>query len=273
MPEKPEVVTVARSLEKRLIGLSFTECKVYWNNIIEGIDVKEFEKNVLNQTIKKITTRGKWILISMEKDTLLVHLRMEGKFFFRETNMPKEKHEHVIFTLSNGLSFRFHDVRKFGKMHLISNEQLYQTEPLNQLGYEYNDSNLTGNYLKNAFKMKQLPIKSVLLDQRIIAGIGNIYDDEILFLSKISPFRSAKSITLKECDLIIENTKLVLDKAIEKGGTTIKSFTSEEGVHGLFQNELQVHGKLNDICPICGNKIKKVFIGGRGTYYCSSCQK
>ena len=87
------------------------------------------------------------------------------------------------------------------------------------------------------------------------------------------PFRSAKSITLKECDLIIENTKLVLDKAIEKGGTTIKSFTSEEGVHGLFQNELQVHGKLNDVCPICGNKIKKVFIGGRGTYYCSSCQK
>lgn len=273
MPEKPEVITVARSLEKKLLGRIFLSCQVYWNNIIVSPTVETFEKQVCQQVIQKITTRGKWIVLQMEKDSLLIHLRMEGKFFFRKATCPKEKHEHVIFTLDDGTTFRFHDVRKFGKMYLLPNENLNQRLPFKELGYEYNDSHLTGTYLKKKFSTKQLPIKSALLDQSIIAGIGNIYDDEILFLSKISPYRKAKDLSLKECQLLIQNTKLVLEKAIQKGGTTIKSFTSEEGVHGLFQTELQVHGKKDAACPQCKKPIQKVTIGGRGTYYCSNCQK
>lgn len=273
MPEKPEVITVARSLEKRLLGHMFIACRVYWDRIIQGMDVKLFEEQVCNQTIKAITTRGKWIVIKMEKDSLLVHLRMEGKFFFKDSDVPKNKHEHVFFTLEDGTTFRFHDVRKFGKLTLVSNDKLYEVLPLSALGYEYSDQQLTSDYLQKRFLKKNLPIKMVLLDQTIIAGIGNIYDDEILFLSKISPFRKAKELTKEECHLIVQNTRTVLEKAIAKGGTTIKSFTSSEGVHGLFQTELQVHGKKGEACPICGTIIEKEMVNGRGTYYCKSCQK
>ena len=112
-----------------------------------------------------------------------------------------------------------------------------------------------------------------MLDQSIIAGIGNIYDDEILFMSKIHPLRKGSDISLEECDTIIKNTRIVLEKAIKLGGTTIKSFTSSEGVHALFQNELLVHSKAGDKCPECSNIIKKIKVGGRGTYFCEKCQK
>ena len=126
--------------------------------------------------------------------------------------------------------------------------------------------------LKKLSKIKK-PIKDSLLDQSIISGIGNIYDDEILFRSNISPFRKANEVTLDECDKIIKNTRITLDKAIELGGTTIKSFTSSEGVHGKFQNELLVHGKKKDLCPVCKSPIINTKINGRGTYYCKNCQK
>ena len=113
----------------------------------------------------------------------------------------------------------------------------------------------------------------MLLDQSIIAGIGNIYDDEILFMSGIHPLRKACDVSLDECEKIINNTKIVLDKAVKLGGTTIRSFTSSEGVHGLFQNELLVHGKGGNNCPTCGRIIEKNKVGGRGTYFCSDCQK
>ena len=274
MPEKPEVITVSKSLEKRLLGRSFIKCRVFHENIIQNYPIHPFEKDVCHQTIKKITTRGKWIIIQMERQSLLIHLRMEGKFFFRDNNIPKNIHEHVIFLLDDGkMTFRFHDVRKFGKMTLLPNEDLENQSPLNALGYEYNDSNLTKEYLKEKLVRKRLPIKAALLDQSIIAGIGNIYDDEILFQSHICPYRAASSISLKACDTLIKNTQLILSQAILKGGTTIKSFTSEEGVHGLFQNELKVHGKEGSRCPNCGGVIQKDFIRGRGTYYCSNCQK
>ena len=271
MPEKPEVLTVVKNLKKKIIGKTITDCNIYWDNIIASPSPKEFKKEIINQKINSITTRGKWIVIKLDKYNLLIHLRMEGKFFFRKKDDPKEKHEHVEFILDNNISFRFHDVRKFGKMYLIPKEDTYKVKPLSDLGYEYYDKELNEEYLLNKFKNKKLPIKTVLLDQSIITGIGNIYDDEILFMSKINPLQVTSTLTKKDCTNIIKNTKSVLDRAVEKGGTTIKSFTSSEGVHGLFQHELLVHGK--DICPECGNKITKIKVNGRGTYYCEKCQK
>ena len=158
-------------------------------------------------------------------------------------------------------------------MYLIPIEETYKVKPLSELGLEYDDSNLTKDYLYNKIHNKSLPIKTVLLDQSIITGIGNIYDDEILFMSGINPNRKSCDITKNECDKIINNTREVLNKAIKLGGTTIKSFTSSEGVHGLFQNELLVHGKSGSSCPVCGCIIEKTRIGGRGTSFCSKCQK
>ena len=140
-----------------------------------------------------------------------------------------------------------------------------------QLRLNYIDNKLNVEYLKLKYKNKKLPIKTVLLDQSIIVGIGNIYDDEILFLSKINPYKKASELTDIELSNIINNTKIILDKAIKLGGTTIKTYTSSEGVHGRFQNELLVHTKTN--CPICNSKLNVEKINGRSTYYCINCQK
>lgn len=273
MPEKPEVITVSNSLRPRLVGKKITGCNVYWDNIIAYPTTDEFKKEVIGQKILDVTTRGKFIKVLLDRDVLLIHLRMEGKFFFRKKCDPIVKHEHVEFILDEDTSFRYHDVRKFGKMYLISKEMVDKVKPLSELGLEFDDNELTKEYLYEKIHGKKLPIKTVLLDQSIITGIGNIYDDEILFRSGISPYRKSCDISLEECDEIIKNTRLVLSEAIKKGGTTIKSFTSSEGVHGLFQNELLVHGKKNAKCPVCGNGIEVCRIGGRGTYYCTKCQK
>ena len=273
MPEKPEVLTVVKALKNKLIGKKIIKCEVYWNNIIVKPSVLEFCNQIVDQEILEITSRGKWIIIELSHDFLLVHLRMEGKFFFRERGVDRNKHEHVIFTLNDSMECRYADVRKFGKMYLLDKKTANIEEPLKSLGYEFDDLRLTKEYLKEKFSRKNLPIKTVLLDQTIIAGIGNIYDDEILFLSKLSPLAKAKTLSLDQCNSIIQNTKLVLEKAIAKGGTTIRSYTSEEGVHGRFQNELLVHGKKDELCPICHTKIQKMKVNGRGTYYCPNCQK
>ena len=269
--EKPEVITVARSLEKELLHKTITDCHVYWDNIIAEPSVPSFIKHIKGEEIISITTRGKFIVIELTNYSLLIHLRMEGKFLFRKKGMERTKHEHVEFILDDEISFRYHDVRKFGKMYLIKKEDTYKVKPLSELGYEYNDLNLTSTYLLEKFAHKKLPIKSVLLDQSIIAGIGNIYDDEILFRCRIHPLQEANTLKKKDCNNIIQNTKEVLEKAITLGGTTIKSFTSEEGVHGLFQNELLVHGQKT--CCICSGEITKIYVNGRGTYYCKKCQK
>lgn len=273
MPEKPEVITVAKSLTQKIIGKKIIAVDVYWDNIISTPNVDEFKKRIKNQTINDITTRGKFLVLILDTDVLLIHLRMEGKFFFRTKENEINKHEHVVFTFDDQTQMRFHDVRKFGKMYLFQKNEVYKVAPLCNLGYEYNDECLSGEYLREKFKNKKLPIKTVLLDQSIISGIGNIYDDEILFLSHISPLKKSCDLTLDECNDIVANTKITLDKAIKLGGTTIKSFTSEEGVHGLFQNELNVHGKKKGKCPICSSDIINIKINGRGTYYCEKCQK
>ena len=273
MPEKPEVITVAYSLYERILHKKITGCSVYWNNIIAYPSVDDFKKKIIDEVIQNITTRGKFIVIELDHYSLLVQLGMEGKFFFRKLGDSFSKHEHVEFILDGNISFRYHDTRKFGKMYLIPIEDTYRIKPLCELGLEYNDFNLNSDYLYKKIHHKKIPIKTVLLDQSIIAGIGNIYDDEILFMSGINPNRSACDIRKMECDKIISNTRKVLDKAIQLGGTTIKSFTSSEGVHGLFQNELLVHGKNGYSCPVCGSVLLKTRIGGRGTTYCPKCQR
>lgn len=271
MPEKPEVITIAKNLKSKIIGKRITNIEIYYENMIVTPSVSLFKKNIKNQKIEDISTRGKWIIIYLTSYVLLIHLRMEGRFYFRNKEDKLSKHEHVVFTLDNNEEMRYHDTRKFGRMLLLNKVDFKEQEPLISLGYEYNDKNLTVTYLENKFKSKKIPIKTALLDQSIIAGIGNIYDDEILFLSHINPKTPSNKLTSKNLEDIIKNTKIVLDKAIKLGGSTIKSYEVEEGVHGRFQNELLVHTK--NTCPICNSDIIKIKINGRGTYYCPKCQE
>lgn len=269
MPELPEVETVRRVLKRTVINKKILSAQVYWSNIIAKPDVHEFEKNIRNQTILDVKRYGKWLIFELTDYYLLSHLRMEGKYHIKESEKPKEKHEHVILKLDDGTDLRYNDTRKFGKMYLVDKDKIYKEKPLINLGLEPWDSKLTEDYLKKKFKNK--PIKTELLDQNIIVGIGNIYADEILFTSNINPKTIATTLKNKECKEIIDNTRKILSAAIENGGTTIKSYTSSEGVHGRFQTHLLVHTKNE--CPVCKSKIIKEIVGGRGTYYCPKCQK
>ena len=273
MPELPEVETVKETLKLKLIGKTITNITIYHDNIIEYPSVDEFKTLIINQKINNMSRYGKWLIFELDDYYLLSHLRMEGKYFFRDPKEERNKHEHVIFSLDDGTELRYMDVRKFGKMHLIEKEEINQKGPFLEMGLEPWDKNLTPEYLKLKYSNKKLPIKTTLLDQSIIVGIGNIYADEILFLSNINPLYPSKDLTTEELTNIIKNTKEVLEKAIKKGGTTIRSYTSVDGVHGLFQQELYVHSQAGKPCNNCGNIIIKTKVGGRGTYYCPNCQK
>ena len=271
MPELPEVETVKETLKRKILNRRIVDVNILYNNIIEHPKVDDFKKMIINETFNDIKRRGKWLLFELDNYYLLSHLRMEGKYHLKKNNDEINKHEHVIFNLDDGSDLRYNDTRKFGKMYLVSKDELNDCKPIKELGLEPWDSNLTSTYLKDKYKSKRLPIKTVILDQGIIVGIGNIYADEILFLSKLNPLELCNSLKEKDLDNIIKYTKEVLEKAIKEGGTTIKSYTSEEGVHGRFQQSLLVHTK--DICPTCNNNIEKIRVGGRGTYYCPICQK
>lgn len=273
MPELPEVETVKESLKPRLVGRKIKSVNILWDNIIAYPSKEEFIKNINDKIIIDIKRRGKFLLFDLDEYYLLSHLRMEGKYFFKNQDDEINKHEHVIFNLDNEQELRYMDTRKFGKMYLIKKEDINNIGPLKDLGLEPWDDNLNGEYLLNKYKNKRLPIKTVLLDQSIIVGIGNIYADEILFLCKINPLKKCNLLSEKESTNIVKYTREVLEKAIKLGGSTIRTYSSVDGVHGLFQNELLVHGKDKGTCPNCNNKIEKIRVGGRGTYYCPKCQK
>ena len=269
MPELPEVETVKETLKRKLLKKKIVNIKVFYDGIIVG-DTNEFKKNIINQEIINIDRRGKFLIFELTNFYLVSHLRMEGKYFIKNINDTILKHEHIIFYFDD-FSLRYHDTRKFGKMYLVQKDRLYQDTPLKDIGLEPWDKNLTINYLQNKYH-SNLHIKTLLLDQHIISGIGNIYADEILFLSKINP--NTRGIDLKENDFsnIINYTRKVLSDAIKCGGTTIRSYTSSLGVTGHFQGNLLVHTKEGCKCSKCGSIILKTKVNGRGTYYCPTCQ-
>lgn len=273
MPELPEVETVKEALKHKVLNKKIRDVKIYYSKIIEYPTNDEFIKKLIRETIIDIKRRGKWLMFETNSYYLLSHLRMEGKYNYKKTGDELGKHEHVEFIFTDDTSLRYQDTRKFGRMYLYEKDGINDRVPLNELGLEPWDTNLNSKYLKEKYRSKKKEIKSVLLDQGIITGIGNIYADEILFLSKINPYKKACDLKDKELDHIIENTKRVLEAAIKDGGTTIKSYTSEEGVHGRFQQNLNVHQRKDEECHVCKSKIVKVVIGGRGTYYCPKCQK
>lgn len=273
MPELPEVETVKETLKKVLIGEKIIDVTINYSNIIEYPSVDLFKKQIINQTINDIKRRGKWLLFELNDYYLLSHLRMEGKYFYKNKDDEHLKHEHIIFTFLDNKELRYLDSRKFGKMHLIEKKEVFDKKPLSELGLEPWDKNLTINYLKEKYKNKKIPIKTVILDQSIIVGIGNIYADEILYLSKINPLKASYKLNDDELNNIIRYTREVLDKAILDGGTTIRSYESSEGVHGKFQQCLLVHNRECEKCSSCQTKIIKIKVGGRGTYYCPNCQK
>ena len=271
MPELPEVETVKNGLKTKVLNKKITNCKVLYQGIIAYPNKENFIKEITNQTINDITRRGKFLIFELDDYYLISHLRMEGKYFIKNKDESISKHDHVVFILNDKEELRYNDTRKFGKMHLVKKDELDKT-PIKKLGLEPWDETLTKEYLKLKLNKKKA-IKTLLLDQSIITGIGNIYADEILFLSKINPETQGCNLTSKNLKDIIDNTKKVLEKAIELGGTTIHSYASVDGITGRFQQELLVHQRKSVPCPNCKTEILKIVVNGRGTYFCPKCQK
>jgi len=268
MPELPEVETVKNVLKKNLIGLKIKKVDVFYPDMIKT-DLNEFKNNLVGEEFIDIKRYGKWLVFETNKYFLVSHLRMEGKYYY-SSEFNHDKHEHVVFYLSNGYYLRYKDVRKFGVMYLVEKDKLFIDTPLKELGLEPFDKKLNIDYLKDKFKLKNTPIKTVLLDQSILSGLGNIYVDEVLFKSHINPSKKANMLNDKEIDNIINNSKSILTEAIKLGGTTIRSYTSSLGVAGSYQDKLLVHTKK--VCSICHSNILITKINGRSTYYCPICQ-
>lgn len=268
MPELPEVQTVLDTLETKINNRKITDIKILYKPIV-SCDEKVFKKSLINQHFRSFKRRGKYLLFEMDDITLVSHLRMEGKYFILDQKTPINKHDHVIFYLDNNQQLRYNDVRKFGRMELIDKQDDYLE--FKDLGPEPFSKLFNLNYCKNYLKDKKKPIKQVLLDQSFVAGIGNIYADEILFSIKVNPKTNANKLKDEDIKNLIKQTRLILKKAIKAGGTTIRSYTSSLGVTGRFQLNLKVHTMKT--CPVCKSEIKKITVGGRGTYYCPKCQK
>lgn len=272
MPEIAEVETVRNTLKNMILNKIIVDVNIIYPKMIES-NPKQFKENLVGQSFIDILRKGKWLIFELNDYYLLSHLRMEGKYFVKNSNEKIEKHEHIIITFADNTDLRYHDTRKFGRMNLIKKEDLSKVEAINKQGIEPISKSLTKEYLYEQFKHRKGSIKNLLLDQTIISGLGNIYANEVLFAAKINPTRNANTLTLDECEAIVKSCNKIITAAIKYGGTTIKSYTSSLGVTGRFQHFLNVHKKEGMPCPVCQTPIKRIKLGGRSTYYCENCQK
>lgn len=272
MPEIAEVETVRNTLKSMILNKKIVDVNIIYPKIIES-NISDFKNILIGRKFIDIDRIGKWLMFDLNDYYLLSHLRMEGKYFVKKSTDEIIKHEHIIISFEDGTDLRYHDTRKFGRMNLVKKSDIDKVEAIKKQGIEANSEKLTKEYLYDKIHKKNIPIKSLLLDQTIISGLGNIYANEVMFDARISPNKLGKDISLKECDLIVKASKKIIDAAIKDGGTTIKSYTSSLGVTGRFQQHLMVHKREGKECKVCGTLIENIKIGGRSTYFCPKCQK
>ncbi|MEC5421964.1 DNA-formamidopyrimidine glycosylase [Virgibacillus sp. C22-A2] len=274
MPELPEVETIKNTLKHYVINKTIKEVSVYWPNIIKHPDDAEQFKLILpGQTIRDITRKGKFLLFQLDDYVLISHLRMEGKYSVHKTIEPIKKHTHVVFAFTDGQELRYNDVRKFGTMHVYTKGDEMSQKPLSQLGPDPFDEGFTFDYFYQKLKKTERVIKTALLDQTIVAGLGNIYVDETLFRANVHPLKRSSKLNKKEIRSIQCQAIETLEEAVKQGGTTIRSYVNGQGEMGMFQQNLFVYGQENKPCKKCGKPITKMKIGGRGTHVCKTCQK
>ncbi len=273
MPELPEVETVKQVLSEKIIGKKIVDVEVLFDKLLKNTTKEHFENTIKNQTIVDIKRFGKYLILSLDNNDILIHLRMEGKLFYYDKKEEITKHDHIIFYFKDGSILKYNDVRKFGTFDLLKKEEYLNYPKVKKLGVEANSIDLTKEYLKNKLKKSNKKIKIDLLDQTIINGLGNIYVDEVLFASQIHPESISKNLNDKDLENIVKNSRAILNDAIKKGGTTIKSFAASDQIKGSFQEFLKVYKKKDQECVVCKTTIEKIVVGGRGTHYCPKCQR
>lgn len=273
VPELPEVENVKNGLKKLILGKIIVDTHVLWSNIIKEPSVFEFQKQIRGQEIIDIKRQGKFLLFILTDYVLISHLRMEGKYRIEKATVPLTKHTHVVFELDSDEQLRYLDVRKFGKMSLVDKDKLHLHPSIKNLGPEPTVEALKTEHLIKALKKTERPIKACLLDQKVVAGIGNIYADEILYDAYIHPERKGNSLSDDEIETLKTSIIGIMSKAVKKGGTTIRTYSNAFGVEGSYQAYLNVYGKKDEACQRCQHTIEKIKVAQRGTHYCPYCQK
>ncbi|MCY0876473.1 MAG: DNA-formamidopyrimidine glycosylase [Firmicutes bacterium] len=273
MPELPEVETVRRGLEALLVGHTIERVEVRLPRIVRSPDLASFTHSLAGAQVTAVERRGKYLLICTGDLTLVSHLRMEGRYGLYNATDPVLPHTHVLFHLADGTELRYRDVRQFGTMDLLSPGALSHWPALQTLGPEPLSDSFDVSYLQRLARKRKAPIKAVLLDQTVVAGLGNIYVDEILHRAGIHPERSAASLSRAALSAIVEQARTVIGEAIAMGGSSIKSYVNGYGAPGGYQFSLRVYGRAGQPCASCGSEIVKGRVAGRGTHVCLTCQK
>lgn len=272
MPELPEVETVKKVLEKVVISHKIIAIDVLRDSIIDG-DITTFKNALINQTFLNIERKGKFLIFHLTNDvSFLSHLRMEGKYYEIDEHLPNSRYARVVFHLDNHKKVCYDDSRTFGKMKITNKRDYLLEKELQKLGPESFDVKDISSLMKKT-KNSKLPIKSTLLDQTLMSGLGNIYADEVLFACGLHPLTPTNLITLKMWENIVKNAQIILNNAINDGGSTIKSYHPGKDISGNFQTRLKAYGKRGLPCINCGHIMHFIKVNGRGTTYCPICQK
>lgn len=271
MPELPEVETVRRGLEELVVGQTIKNILVYYPQIITN-NLEEFINDLKKQTLEDVQRRGKYLIFKFTDYDMLSHLRMEGKYQLVDDLDHLDKHVHVIFQFENGMNLAYRDVRKFGRMTLYPKDKAIESKSIQQLGPEPVEEQFDFPTFFKGLQKSKKPIKNLLLDQKLVVGLGNIYVDEVLYQSQIHPKTQACLITEDQAKILRNSIISTLQKAIKYKGTTIRSYENAFGENGEYQNYLQVYGKDGTPCPRCHTTIEKIKLNGRGTHFCPNCQ-
>jgi formamidopyrimidine-DNA glycosylase len=279
MPELPEVETVRRGLIPRMVGHRVVKLHQRRRDLRVPMP-KRFAEQVEGRRIDAIDRRAKYLLFRLDGgQTLIVHLGMSGRMTLHDarsaTEHPFGRHDHVIFDMDDGWQVRFNDARRFGLMLLVRNENLAKHKAFKGLGPEPLEDAFDGAALAARLKGRKTPIKAALLDQKTLVGVGNIYACEALFLSGISPRRSAHTVQGERADKLVTAIKEVLLRSIGDGGSTLRDHVQPGGELGYFQTRFNVYDRMGAVCPTegCGRIVKRLVQSGRSTFYCTRCQR
>lgn len=270
MPELPEVETVVRGLRDDVIGRTITGIEVNWSRELAGLSPIEFADRLIGQQIEGLHRRGKYIVFELTHDAMLIHLKMSGRLYVaaRGEIRDNDPWTRVAFQLDDGRELRFSDARKFGRVYLVAQE----AEVTGKLGPEPLSEEFTLGRFRELISARRGVIKPLLLNQAFVAGVGNIYADEALWLARIDPRRNVDTLKPEEIERLHQAIRAVLEEGIEYQGTTLNWYRQPDGTEGGYQTRFKVYDREDEPCPECGAAIHKIWLGQRGTHFCPACQ-
>lgn len=273
MPELPEVETIRRSLAPRIEGRTIVSVELYREDMVVCPGAEEFRRLLTGRRYGSPGRRGKYLLLRLEGGlVLVVHFGMTGRLLWSPDRPERSRHTHVVWQLDAAGWLAYNDTRRFGHLWLVRGERPEEIPGLAGLGPEPLGEELTEAWLAGVLAGRKRPLKNLLLDQRLVAGIGNIYADEILHRAGLSPWRAGGTLSGAEIGRLTRAIPAVLGQGVADGGTTIRDYLDGRGEQGRHQQRLRVYGRQGQACSRCGAVLKKGRLGGRGTHYCPQCQ-